>query len=187
MTTPKVTVVLDSADLSGHPFQYGYVIISQQLRIPDDEDEVLLEPSSNRVYFAGEGVPTIDLYPNDLIGPQQDDDTPGWYYQIEYFLCPGDPPPWNFYLLSTNGDTQNLRDIAEEPMALPGELTADKHFEMEFSITETLTVTHNLNKRPAVTVIDSAGDEVDTVPHHVSPNQLTIVFPAAFGGTVFCN
>jgi hypothetical protein len=187
MTTPKVTVVIDSATVDGVPFTYGYVTITQQLRIPSDEDQVLIEPSSVRLYFGETGMPQEDLYPNDLLGPLQGDGTPGSYYTIEYFNCPGDPGPWSFYLLSTDGETQYLRDLAEQPMALPGEISADKNYTLEFSVTNSLTVTHNLGKWPAVTILDSSGDEVDVAPHHVSLNQFTVDFPGAFGGTVTCN
>src|ERR1700744_4116665 len=111
MTTPKVTVVIDSATIDGNPYTFGYLKLSQKLRIPSDEDQLLFEPSSVRVYFDGEGIPEEELYPNDLLGPLQQDGSPGSYYEVEYKNCPGDPEPWQFYLLSTNGERQYLHAL----------------------------------------------------------------------------
>lgn len=190
MTTPKVTLVLNSADIEGHLFGFGHAYIFPDpavLRIPSVEDDLLLENAHAEVYFDGNGAPELDLYPNDLIGPQQGDGSPGWPYWIRYSNCPGDPEPWAFYLLSTNGDRQSLSDLAEAPVVVPGSLSADKHYEIDFTATDSLTVNHNLGKKPSVTVIDSAGDEVFVMPHHVDSNTLTFQFRAAFGGTVICN
>lgn len=73
------------------------------------------------------------------------------------------------------------------PRGLSGAEAQDKHFETSFSNTASVTVSHNLGKRPAVTVLDSANDEVVGEIHHVSINQLTISFTAPFSGTVLCN
>lgn len=45
-------------------------------------------------------------------------------------------------------------------------------------------VQHNLNRYPATTVMDSAGDIVWGDLHHVDSNQLTLTFAAPFSGTV---
>ena len=65
---------------------------------------------------------------------------------------------------------------------------ADANFIYEFNPTTSVTVTHNLGKYPAVTVITSAGDEVVADVDHVDTNQLTLnLGSAAFGGKVVCN
>lgn len=63
----------------------------------------------------------------------------------------------------------------------------DRHYEQAFTNQSSVTVNHNLGKRPAVTVIDSAGDEVFGDVEHVGPNELTISFGSNFTGTVICN
>lgn len=63
----------------------------------------------------------------------------------------------------------------------------DKHFKMEFTNSVEVTVEHNLKKRPAVTIIDSAGDEVEAAIDHVSENTLVARFSASFSGVVLCN
>lgn len=44
------------------------------------------------------------------------------------------------------------------------------------------TVAHNLGRRPAVSVLTTAGDLVDGDVRHLNPNNLTITFAAAFAG-----
>jgi hypothetical protein len=53
--------------------------------------------------------------------------------------------------------------------------SADKSFTQAFTNQSSVTVNHNLSKRPAVTVIDSAGDEVAGQVTHNGTNSLTIV------------
>jgi hypothetical protein len=72
------------------------------------------------------------------------------------------------------------------PPGPPG-VSGDAHYEQAFTNQSTVTVNHNLGKRPAVTVIDSAGDEVEGDVDHTSANALTVSFASATGGTVICN
>jgi len=48
-------------------------------------------------------------------------------------------------------------------------------------------ITHNLGKKPSVTVIDSANSEVEGEVEHISKNRLIIHFNAAFSGTATLN
>lgn len=61
-----------------------------------------------------------------------------------------------------------------------------RNFSQDFSNSSTVVVNHNLGYRPSVTVIDTAGDEVEGMVTHNGINSLTIVFSASFGGTVYC-
>lgn len=49
------------------------------------------------------------------------------------------------------------------------------------------TVAHNLGKRVAVSVVDSAGDVVIGDCRYDSDNQVTLTFSAAFSGEAYCN
>jgi hypothetical protein len=49
------------------------------------------------------------------------------------------------------------------------------------------TITHNLGKFPSVTIVDSAGDQVEGNVDHLSANSLTVTFSSAFGGRAFLN
>lgn len=70
------------------------------------------------------------------------------------------------------------------PQGPPGE---DKNFLQNFTNSSEVTVTHNLNKYPAVTVTDSTGDEVEGQIEHTSVNQLIARFTSSFTGKVVCN
>jgi hypothetical protein len=69
----------------------------------------------------------------------------------------------------------------------PANNLADKTYTQDFTAAATVTVTHNLGKRPAVTVIDTASDEVVGEVEHLSLNQLQVSFSAPFSGVVICN
>ena len=49
------------------------------------------------------------------------------------------------------------------------------------------TITHNLGKRPSISVVDSAGTNVVGEVNHTSNNALTITFSSAFKGTAYLN
>lgn len=63
----------------------------------------------------------------------------------------------------------------------------DKNFTQAFTAEASLTVNHNLSKYPAVTVFDTAGDEVEGDVEHVTINTLTINFSAPFSGRLTLN
>jgi hypothetical protein len=69
----------------------------------------------------------------------------------------------------------------------PLNLLGDKNFVQNFSSATSVTVTHNLGKYPAVTVVDSANDEVEGEVEHISVNELVVTFSAPFSGKVVCN
>lgn len=63
----------------------------------------------------------------------------------------------------------------------------DKNFVMNFNVSTSVTVNHNLNKYPSVTVTDSAGDEIEGVINHLSVNSLMLTFAYPFSGRAICN
>jgi hypothetical protein len=186
--TQKVALTCDSATPDGMVFTHGLLqFVPSFTRLGDPSDQVLIEQAAARAVFDDSGTPpVIDLFPCDLIGPQ-DGDNPGWTYSVIYEGCPGNPPPWSFYLLSTGGDAQRLSSLAEVPAAAPYATGADKNYTQAFSVASTVTVGHNLGKYPSVTVFDSAGDQVEGEPTYTDLNNLTLTFSAPFSGTVTCN
>ena len=88
-----------------------------------------------------------------------------------------------------------------------GNLIADKHYAMAFSpkgqtdknyVTPnyltfnqannfTNTVTHNLNKFPSVTVVDSGGSHIVGDVQHINENSFTIKFTSSFSAKVYAN
>lgn len=63
----------------------------------------------------------------------------------------------------------------------------DKNYTQSFSAVSTVTVNHNLGKKPSTFVIDSAGDELDAPINHVSNDQLVVNFSASTSGVIHCN
>lgn len=49
------------------------------------------------------------------------------------------------------------------------------------------TISHNLNKRPSVTVVDSAGTVVVGDVQYIDDNTVTITFIGAFSGAAYLN
>jgi hypothetical protein len=47
------------------------------------------------------------------------------------------------------------------------------------------TILHNLNFNPNVTVVDSAGTNVEGEVRYTNPNQLVVVFASAFTGYAY--
>lgn len=80
----------------------------------------------------------------------------------------------------------NVEVVGAGPQGPKG-TSGDLNYIQNFSSTDTVVVAHNFDKYPAVTVIDSAGDEVEGSVAHDSLNQLTITFSAPFSGKVICN
>lgn len=48
-------------------------------------------------------------------------------------------------------------------------------------------ITHNMGKFPSVSIVDTAGDEVEGTVNHISNTRLTITFTAAFSGKAYLN
>src|SRR5438270_484493 len=73
------------------------------------------------------------------------------------------------------------------PRGLPGPGGSDKNFTQPFTLASSVTVPHKLGKYPAVTILDSAGDECEGAVDHIDNNNLTVTFSAVFSGTIICN
>lgn len=63
----------------------------------------------------------------------------------------------------------------------------DLHYEQEFTDEDEFTITHNMGKYPAITVIDTAGDEVEGDYTYIDINTLVVSFSAPFSGKVVLN
>lgn len=64
----------------------------------------------------------------------------------------------------------------------------DKNFEYTW-VTPTLTITisHNLNKNPAVSVVDTANSEIVCDVDYIDTNNVKLTFSAATRGTAYFN
>lgn len=221
--TELITLILDEAGPDNQFIHEGECVIVSSARFPNPADSNIVGFYGVRVKFREfPSPPSVKLYPCDLIGPQKDDDTPGWSYVINYSTnFPGHPASWSFYLLSTDGPVQRLSNLVAVPVSQPGQQYlpipaggapdanrvwvsdgvgysghwvdpsvasgADKTFSEDFAASTMVTVEHNLGKKPAVMVVDSAGDEMDVPFTYVDLNTLVLHLKSATGGTVTCN
>ncbi|ANS03421.1 hypothetical protein [uncultured Mediterranean phage uvDeep-CGR2-KM19-C269] len=64
----------------------------------------------------------------------------------------------------------------------------DKFYQhTQIAALDSWTITHNLQKFPSVTVVDSAGSKVTGEVDYIDINTLTVSFTAEFGGTAYLN
>lgn len=64
----------------------------------------------------------------------------------------------------------------------------DKNFVFTQGVpSATWVIQHNLGKYPSVTVIDTAGTEVEGEVQHIDINNLVLKFSAGFGGSATLN
>lgn len=80
--------------------------------------------------------------------------------------------------------------IAKDTNALKefGEGDGDKHYtHLQTTPLNTWVIVHNLQKRPVITVYDSAGTNVLGYVTHDNLIQATITFSASFSGYADCN
>lgn len=76
---------------------------------------------------------------------------------------------------------------ATGPQGPAGSDATDKNFTYEFTNQSFVTVVHNLNKYPAVNVMDSAGSEVIGEIDYVDLNTVTLLFVGSFTGVATLN
>lgn len=69
----------------------------------------------------------------------------------------------------------------------PATVVEDKTFTKVFTNESEVDITHNLGKYPSVSVIDSAGDEVEGYVEYTGPNTLLIRFTGSFTGIATLN
>lgn len=120
--TDLIQVVLDEAGPDKKLAERGFCLISPNMRFPDTLDGIIVGRIAARALFSRRESPSVMLIPNDAVGPQRSDGTPGWHYNISYSTdFPGKPRPWSFQVLSTGGSVQKLSDLLAMPIV--GEIT----------------------------------------------------------------
>ena len=93
----------------------------------------------------------------------------------------------NLTFVSGNGGLQFLQyySIAKEPEQSG---SGDKTFVYEQGLpASTWVITHDLEKFPSVTVVDSANSTVEGGITYNNENELTLTFSAAFSGKAYLN
>lgn len=207
MTLQFVTLLLDKYDGSGNLVTQGRAVCRTSAQVTAPGDGSFPCPVSVDFSSAG-GSPAVQLLACDTEGTQP----AGWYWGIDYYWMPGNPPPDYVSVLAANGPTQYLSTLSPPQSVMPmpsgtpnlGNVpqvsqlnplqvqwqasdSADKNFTLPFNVASTVTVTHNLGKYPVVSVFDSAGSQVEGDVTYTTLNQLTVSFSAPFSGTVTCD
>lgn len=92
---------------------------------------------------------------------------------------------------ATPVDSQYLNGVESELIALDaggGGGGSDKNFVFnQASAANPWSVPHNLGKFPAVSVVDSGGNEIVPDVHYVDANNVTLTFAAATSGKAYLN
>lgn len=65
--------------------------------------------------------------------------------------------------------------------------TRDHYTHTQSIASTTWAITHNMGKKPSVSIVDTSDDEVIGMVHHNSINQLVITFSAAVSGKAYLN
>lgn len=76
-----------------------------------------------------------------------------------------------------------------DPLGLSQEIIDKiKTFVFDFDASQTVwEITHNLNKRPSVTVVDSGGNTLTPAVEYLDDNTVRILFNAPFKGQAYLN
>lgn len=112
-------------------------------------------------------------------------------YQIPAYTPTNLPiPPYNLSSYNTvtwgniQGNIQNQTDLWNHLQIL---YTRDNYIHNQSVASAVWTITHNMGKKPSVSVVDTADDEVEAMVNYVSNNQLTITFSAPVSGKAYLN
>lgn len=105
-----------------------------------------------------------------------------------------------FYFYRTNYGTPIFTPFLADPVISDGELTwriANQYTGLSWVPTDgnsfaftnatTVTIDHNLNKMPSVTIVDSEGKMILADVQYISTSQITITFSSLTSGTVYLN
>lgn len=90
--------------------------------------------------------------------------------------------------LIVNDLKKPTQTVVPDSSVLDRKVEGDKHFAYEWRIPTTeVTISHNLDKRPSVTVIDTSGNELIGDIKYDDENNLTLSFSAPVRGTAYLN
>lgn len=122
-----------------------------------------------------------------LISEQNDIENFG-HYEITSYTVYTNPDFYtlNLSLIGSNGsiNVDDIYDIATFTLSSGG----DKHFVYnQIAALATWNVTHNLDKYPSVSIVDSGNNWVVGDVEYINENQLTITFNSAFSGKAYLN
>lgn len=108
-----------------------------------------------------------------------------------------EPNPITLRFVENGKDVQIIEATPKEQILKVGSPTVvnifndggqDAHYDhRQDSALAVWDITHNLDKRPTVDVIDTAGNSWEVIPNFLSNNRLTLTFPAPITGRAYLN
>ena len=111
----------------------------------------------------------------------------GYYTVVSYLTAPqANYHIFNLSMINSNGSITDYEyyDIA----AFFTSAGSDKHYTFnQVAAAKTWIITHNLKKKPSVSIVDSAENNVYGDIEYINENQLTITFNSAFSGKAYLN
>lgn len=138
-------------------------------------------PDQVVVLSQGAGISVTGTYPNFTIGntnPVSAQDIIDWNYAYDKTV--------QAIGISGPGDVKTITLTRQDATTISDSVTLSYVYDQQVAAL-VWNVTHNLNKYPSVTVVDTAGDEVIGDVHFNNSNTLTITFSSAFSGKAFIN
>lgn len=87
----------------------------------------------------------------------------------------------------TTSETQKVITLTKEDGSTLTAAWEDGYIHTQSTPAATWTITHNLNKFPSVTVVDSANTEVIGDVQYTNNTTLTVAFSSAFSGKAYLN
>ena len=90
--------------------------------------------------------------------------------------------------ISVSAKSNKTNVVASPRAVLSTGIISDKNYEHDqASPSATWTITHNLNKYPSVSIVDSAGTLIITEVEYTSKNQVVVTFDASTSGKAYLN
>jgi hypothetical protein len=93
----------------------------------------------------------------------------------------------NTVLVQTVSQPNSVSVQTPGPQGPPGIGTFSTYTHNQAYPASVWTITHNLNCRPSVTIVDSAGTVVFGDVEYLSANEIRVTFVAAFAGKAYLN
>lgn len=85
-------------------------------------------------------------------------------------------------------DSEAINGVNEQTAITPHTLKLVTHYtHVQGEASDTWTIHHNLNKKPSITVVDSADNVVEGAEKYIDENTVEIYFNGAFKGKAYLN
>lgn len=151
---------------------------------PYKADKLPEKPRRNTVYYVLNSNSTISMYVTDKKGTPIPVGTP---INMPSNFVSSITSPNGTIDITTLGDSVGV-DISQNILDIINGVESDKHFTYVQNTPESVwIITHNLNKKPAPTVTDSAGNIVEGDINYIDLNTIKITFNGAFTGEAHLN